>query len=325
MFDVARVRRSASQIVDRCREVTSAIKRFSHGKTLLIQRSFKFGHKLRSSRELEVHMNQSAFYPLSRQTSLRRRLVLLPVFLAAFTVLSSADLKHKPWVDKEWTKWTEWDCDNTLHYSPWVWYDEGGGRETGPIDYDPRFDLATEKWIRITSALPIRQAILRQLQLKKHYDKMDPETKKAFDFEHSRDLADGADGHIRLFVGLSIHGELPPIDSPAYRMRVAGALPARYAALSLSNGTLILPVEINVLGPAGRLEGSATEYVFPRLVDGKPVFSSEDSSVLFVFGEPIPAGKIVKPQLPGEFHIDRYAPRYSFPITSLMYKGKLEY
>jgi hypothetical protein len=261
-----------------------------------------------------------------RRRNLRLGVAPLAVLVAAlFTISSSADLKHKPWIEKDWTKWTEWDCDNILHYSPWAWFDEGGGRENGPIDYDPGFQFAIRKWARIVSALPIRQAELRQLQLQKHYDRMGTQKKQAFDQEHAADLTDGDNGQIRLFVGLSIHGELPQVGSPAYGMGVAGALPPRHAALKLSNGNLVMPTEIKILGSVGDLTGSATEYVFPRIVNGKSLFTADDRMIMFVFGEKLPATKGVRPQTPEEFHFDPRGGNYAFPISSLMYKGKLEY
>ena len=46
-----------------------------------------------------------------------------------------SELKHKPWVEKDWMQWTVWDCQNTLNYSPWVYVNRGLGRETGPTIY----------------------------------------------------------------------------------------------------------------------------------------------------------------------------------------------
>lgn len=74
------------------------------------------------------------------------------------------------------------------------------------------------------------QAILRQLQLEDHYDKMKPDKKQAFDQAHAHDL--------------------DPIDEVKVYIknwRDDGVDPAvpRQAVLRLPNGTLVEPIETN--------------------------------------------------------------------------------
>jgi hypothetical protein len=232
--------------------------------------------------------------------------------------------KEPPWVAKDWREWTQSDCNLVFQDSPW-------NQIYAPapaISVFPPFKAP----IQILSGLPIRQAIVRLIQIQKHYENMSPEEKQAFDLEYARDLSEDYGGQ----VAIRALGTF-------YPDRMGGLkYPAKQAALLLSDGRLVMPVSTTLSATATgsavgqtRLDipsffsptSSTAVYVFPRTVDGKPIYAEQDKAITVVFGKILPDSGVKQefgPQKPEDFHRDR-ALRVDFPIATLMYKGKLEY
>jgi hypothetical protein len=249
------------------------------------------------------------------RTLLRRVFFFAFVAIAIlFSVSSVARTKDPPWVAKDWTQWSSRDCQNVLQSSPWGQWNQGGTS------------------IRLESALPIREAHLRELQLLKHYDRMNPKKKKAFDEEHAQDLSEGNGGQVVIWW------------SGVYRTSASmgearESWPAMQTALRLLDGSLVMPIKTTLSGGLTEYEvhiggglgkefhvASIAEYVFPRTVNGKPLYTEHDKMIIVSFGDVLPyKGKteILGPQRPEGFSPDRQ--RYGFEIPKLMYKGKLEY
>jgi hypothetical protein len=176
--------------------------------------------------------------------------------------------------------------------------------------------------VQLRSALPIRQAILRNLQLTNHYDTMKPDKKQAFDQAHAHDL-DPID-QVKVYI-VNYSMEPPPLNTVAID-RIYGPQPARYAALRLSNGALVLPVQTNAVKYTYTYMNEFTneyEYVFPRVVDGKPVYSANDSSLIVELGAPLVMDK--KTHQPVQQDFQYSGKRFIFKISDLMYKGNLEH
>jgi hypothetical protein len=105
-------------------------------------------------------------------------------------------------------------------------------------------------------------------------------------------------------------------------------VPATQIALRISNGTLVLPIRTNKVNHAStQLEFDAIhnqfEYVFPRTVDGKPLFSPSDSSFIISLGATLVVDKKTGKVERQDFQSS--GPNFIFSISDLMYKGKLEY
>jgi hypothetical protein len=260
-------------------------------------------------------------------------MVVLPAALAACVSLAAivsfagtarAKTKEQPWVTKDWKEWTLSDCSLVFQDSPWNQI------------YAPAPTISVypplKAPIQILSGLPIRQAIVRLIQIQKHYENMSPEEKQAFDLEHSRDLSEDYGGR----VAIRSLGTFYPDRMGELKY------PAKQAALLLSDGRLVMPVSTTLSATAtGSAVGqtrqdipyifsptsSTAVYVFPRMVDGRPIYKEQDNSMTVVFGRIMPESKVKQelgPQEAGDFHRDR-ALRVDFPISELKYKGKLEY
>lgn len=210
-----------------------------------------------------------------------------------------------------WKSWTGADCDLILTRSNWAMPSGMQGTITGGL------------LIELRSALPIREALLRQLQIKKHYDTMDAQQKLAFDKDNPPEIAESESDPTLLYVERDAaysgrHGNAESVDSP------------QQAALELSDGTLVMPIRTEALG---WIDGSKILYSFPRVINGKPVQTHDDQKLNFVFGAKLAAGGRILPlQDPRKFQINnaklvdmRLLQRVWFLIDGLTYDGKVEY
>jgi hypothetical protein len=253
--------------------------------------------------------------PKRLRTKAQRLAVLVSVALIVCFAVSSAiqtAKKEQPWIDKDWTEWTKQDCIQVLDWSPWVKVDR---QDMG--SYLPAYLIRD---VKLLSALPVRQALLRQQQVENRYDKMKPQQRQAFDQQHAGDLAGREDGN--MLVGItysSVNGASASDSSSGYVDKHAD--PSRQTALKLSNGSLILPIQTTVLKTGDFL--NECQYVFPRIAEGKPVIAPTDSTFVIMFGAPLVIDKKTKQVVPQPFQ--SAALGSSFKISEMTYKGKLEY
>jgi hypothetical protein len=261
--------------------------------------------------------------------------------LCCLTVIASPKDKPLPWIAKDWTQWTSDDCAQVLSDSPWTQknYEPIGGRSY------------KETTVLIRSALPIRQAFLRKLQLQKHYDKMNVQQKQAFDRQNAADFAGEAAENIVIVIENMGTGSLenmqgrPNIDSPD---------PPRQVALQIADDRFVLPILTNK--SSGETSGihetmNHFQYVFPRLVDGQPPFAPtgtigigrghkliiDEKTKTLDLSDLKSKGPVLVIGLGAPLIIDKktgnveqrdfqsLGPGYMFKAADLMYKGKLEY
>ncbi len=236
--------------------------------------------------------------------------------------LASPTPKHQPpWVEKDWTRWTTYDDDEVLNRSPW-----------GRSYFHDNGDYSTLSIRQLRSALPIRQALLRELQLQNHYDKMNPQERQAFDLQHSDDVKETGDDSILFYTGEEVHPYIPP--SGELYPAILPAVESHAIALRLPDGTLIMPSRMTIL----HYDTYKKDYLFafPRKTDGKPVVGPGDQNLTIVEGQehlahpnlgllgPVDLGPMKKE----DFHQvpdTKYVHPTNYSIASLMYKGKPEY
>jgi hypothetical protein len=236
----------------------------------------------------------------------------LAICLVTAGPVNSTD-KPKPWIAKDWTQWTSDECTQVEYFSPWSHNVSSfvAGRY-GNIS----------KSVGLRSALPVRQARLRDAQLQKHYDKMDAQSKQEFDQRYAANLADDAD--TKVVVVVTNISDRPPQNANA-ESGVYAPDQAVQIALELADGTLVQPIQITVLPPPSGVDvfGNEIEYVFPRVIGGRPLYSSSDSLMAIFLGAPLIVDKKTEKVESHDFHSSGMA--LSLKISDLMYKGKLEY
>jgi hypothetical protein len=95
------------------------------------------------------------------------------------------------WVDKDWKQWSKDEVKLVLHDSPWSkkWAKgqlntsaavpgvSGAGKEGAAGENAPEIDY----YLQIRSAMPVREAVIREAQLERGYDSFTESEKKAFD------------------------------------------------------------------------------------------------------------------------------------------------
>jgi hypothetical protein len=108
----------------------------------------------------------------------RRKTIFTPLailMIASFTALTSTATNVPPWDAKDWTQWTDADCELILTKSPWV----STSSWNGPNAYEKGGQ--SQAVAQIVSSLVIRQAAVRQAQIQMDHDHMQPDAKKQFD------------------------------------------------------------------------------------------------------------------------------------------------
>jgi hypothetical protein len=247
----------------------------------------------------------------------RQRLAALLLSIGAVLLCPSqrAQTKNEPWVQKDWTQWSSADCQLVLNNSPWV------------LDEDstlPRPFARSNAWadiktvVRIASALPIRQARLRELQLKSHYDGMSIQNKLQFDEKHDRDFP-GSDGESVVIEVTQTLGRIPPNGVPD--QIIMGDLVPSEIALRRSDGKFVLPVRVELLEK--ELFIVKCQYIFPRAENGALLYKSDDPSLRIDVGGFLIFGPNIRTLVYNTFHTT--GEHYSFEINDLVYKGKPEY
>lgn len=119
------------------------------------------------------------------------RLILPSALALAATLVCAAEARaqKEDWQGKPFREWTEKEARKVLSDSPWAKTVSSSGPmvnfgSTGPVPTPDKVYV-----VRLRSALPVRQAILRLRQIKEKYDAMSDSRKAEFD-EKNRPLVD---------------------------------------------------------------------------------------------------------------------------------------
>src|SRR5450755_381838 len=108
----------------------------------------------------------------------RRQIIftsLAILVIASLAAITSTATNVPVWDAKDWTQWTDADCELILTKSPWV----STSNWNGPNAYEKGGQ--SQAVAQIVSSLVIRQAAVRQAQLQMDHDHMQPDAKKQFD------------------------------------------------------------------------------------------------------------------------------------------------
>jgi hypothetical protein len=149
---------------------------------------------------------------------------------------------------------------------------------------------------------------------------MDEQRKLEFDRQNGGRLNESAIEHVAILIDI-VNG----YNGGAALLRQSQAT---QVALQVSDGTLVKPIQTNKVNyPPTEIQFDAThvqfEYVFPRTVNGKPLYSSGDSILAIVLGTPLIVDK--KSGTVEKRDFGNSTGGYNLNISDLIYKGKLEY
>jgi hypothetical protein len=201
---------------------------------------------------------------------------ILAVFALAVLTVSADDF----WVKKNWKDWTASDCKKLLEDSPWarrVMHEnesninhlpsaasQGNGSQPTTAAASQSNGAGEINYIvQDRSAAPIRQALIRQQQITKGYDKMSDADKKAFDAQ--MDQMYGGHGDV-ITIHVKYYGNrdvLTSLLNNAWNSLPADTVPADMILIT-SSGAKIKPTTY-VADASG---GPEFDLTFPRAAVG---------------------------------------------------------
>jgi hypothetical protein len=225
------------------------------------------------------------------------------------------------WTKKNWKEWTKSDCKKMLEDSPWARRFMIENASTvgamASASHDPSSTSGPSVMgageidyrIQLRSAEPIRQAMIRQEQLEKNYDKMSDDEKKSFDVKTTQEMSKYKPDSIVFHVEYEGHSATLKTALSDYWQSFQGDSIPPEVFLLTSGGTRVLPISFV------SKRGGDTEFdlVFLRTSNNQPVISPGDKSVKLQIKNPKIGdynGKVVN----AEFKLDK-----------MTYNGKLEY
>ncbi len=224
---------------------------------------------------------------------MRKKLATLAL-IALLGVVAAAQSKDF-WQTKEYKQWTEKECKKLLEDSPWasdytlkqVFIETlqssslpGAQPATGERERAPSSRLAYQ--VQFRSALPIRQAMVRQQMIAEKYDQMAPEKKQEFDERAGQFLS--ADFNETIMVHVSYNASVQVYDRELARYWHSQTTETirNSTFLIAANGQKIQPTRYTASTGAGR----EFQLIFPRQINGQPVAGPKDKSIKVEFKHP---------------------------------------
>jgi hypothetical protein len=224
------------------------------------------------------------------------------VGLLALVISASAQLEKKPYHE-----WSEKDATKVLNDSGWgqtqTLADTSNmtGNNRADSSQSRVADVAYVNFrIRFLSAKPVRQAFCRLIELQQKGEVSEPMTKQL----NALAAADFPD-----YIIISVLCDSP---SQSNKLQQANAALFKYVTGELKNETYLLTKSGQRAFlqeyQAPRKDGLGAKFIFPRMVDGKPLITQETGEVLF------------HSELPGLIALNM---RYK--VKDMLFNGKLEY
>ena len=210
--------------------------------------------------------------------SLRR----IPIFVAIGLLAVSATNATDFWLAKDWHQWTKDECATILNDSPWA-------RVEGNY-------IA-----QLRSSLPVREAIVRQLEIAQQYDQKTAAQQKAFDDAAGTILRANYDKTILVRLYFSQ-------DSPSPQK-----MKSLQPMLVTEDGQQITPTQTDPMTPY------AVDFYFPRLTaNGAPAIKPTQKQFSFQF-------QIPQLQAAQDAFIRPQRVTINFDLTKMLVDGKLNY
>lgn len=244
---------------------------------------------------------------------MRNRLFFLVLIVFSVAALAAQDFVFK----KPFSQWSAKDAKKVLEDSPWTDKESlvepqfvpvsatsggpgvaspptvrGGGAAASPAGGTSDItggeatgrEASLEVWYRaqIRSALPIRQAMVRQAQLEQNYDKMTPEQKSDFDAQAARLLNAQFPEHIVISIvyGSNVQARDNEL-ARFWQTRGAAEAPNNFSLIG-SGGRIVRPIAAQATPGAGR----EFQVVFPRALNGEPLVGPDDKELILEFISP---------------------------------------
>lgn len=206
------------------------------------------------------------------------------VLTVSFALPPALCLADKALVKKDYRRWTMQDAVWMLNESPWA-RRETFTRVVGGVGSGVRGEkeILSTYFVRLLSALPIRQAYARIRQL--HYDdaQMTASERRAFERRTARSLEMDMSGWIVVAIAFRSNN---PDEELRFRQHFQ-----TQTLETLRNTTFLTTRHFSQLRPVAYYppleEGVGAKFVFERAVEGRPVIERDDKSVTFEMKAPV--------------------------------------
>jgi hypothetical protein len=208
---------------------------------------------------------------------------LSAIFLAAGSAAFGADF----WENKPFDTWSQKECSKLLTDSPWVedltLMAEGISQSTTGDDGQ---QLNFKYQIQFRSALPVRQAMVRQMQLAQKYDTLGPEQKQQFDQSAKTFLSADFSDVVVVYVTYKGNSQDKSRELDRYWQSQTMDLLKNNVFLRNSKGEQVALSKF--IAPQGAER--SFQFIFPRQINGKPFIALEDKSLQLEFSYPVIGG-----------------------------------
>jgi hypothetical protein len=236
------------------------------------------------------------------------------IFLSVSSLTFGADF----WEKKEYKKWSKKECSKMLTNSPWAkdltqMYSKQQ-LSTKTSDDGQQFNYKYQ--IQFASALPIRQAQVRQMQLLQNYDSLDSEQKKQMDQQAEAFLAKQFPDAVIVFVTYETNSQTKALELDRYWQAQTTDLLKNKVFLRNSKGDRV------DLAAFQAYQGErAFQFIFPRqTAEGEPLVKPDDKNFMLEFTYPVLT-------VPGTFNEQLGDGRgfLEFKPQKMVLKGELTY
>ena len=213
---------------------------------------------------------------------------LLCLFLPLLLLTASIAIAGKDfWETKEYKEWAQKDCAKLLTDSPWaqkfeltsVQVMDNSGNKTSTDGGQPYIRYG----IQFRSALPVRQAMVRQGQIANKYESLSADQKQAFDKQASA-MLDGFPTD-SVVVNVSYATNDNDRDQELAQWWQTKTTELLKTQVYLTCGKTKVPIARYIAAQGG---SRSFQFIFPREVDGKPVIAPQDKSIKLEFPYPAP-------------------------------------
>jgi hypothetical protein len=225
-----------------------------------------------------------------------------------FSILLSAPgllLASKDYWEQPFEKWKREDVVRMLNDSPWAQnttFNQVAGGSAGQAGEKELYYRFT---VRFFSARPVREAYVRMSRLMNKYDDMAPEQRQEFDARFQRALNLDVADRVIIAVEYATNDQNVVRDLRTFfETARTDMLKQQVYLISQRLGR----VDLKEYFPPSA-DGTGAKFVFPRTVNGQPVFGPQDKEVRFDFFAPVVNQRIF----------------LTFKAAKMMYKDELSY
>ncbi|HEY2933390.1 MAG TPA: hypothetical protein VGK99_16750 [Acidobacteriota bacterium] len=198
-------------------------------------------------------------------------------FIAVLLALGAFTMAKEFW-EKPYTEWTKKDVDKMLHDSPWsksqTIADELGGKGSGAGGDKELYNVFS---VRFFSAMPVRQAYVRMMQLMNNYDAKPESEKAAIDAKFVRVLKIDFSKTIMVAFEYSTNNRERDMNIRRFLENSTTALLSQSCYLITDHQGRVSLQEYYPPSP----DGTGAKFVFPRMAGEKAVVMPEDKEVKF--------------------------------------------